>query len=454
MITSPYILPFIKWWRLVVAVTLLATAVSTISAILQPDLYESRTTLVVGTTFMNPNPDFTQFFISQQLAGIYADMGSREPIQNATKAALGINWLPQYKSSVIPNTQMVEITVSDTNPKRAQIIANELAKQLKLQSPTFSKTEAANNQDFINAQLASLQDQIRATDKNIQDLQKSLVGLNSASQIANIEKQISQQTEKLTTSTSKLHKLPRNSRDGAVNILSVVEPANCPSSPVGANKFVRRCSGRVGWLWPRNRGSVFARVSGQNRKEYIGCGTYLPPSGHRLYFQDCGREGSGHIRCQRSRLLILAENFRLLRSNIEFYRLSNPAKTIMITSPSPGTGKTTVAANLALSISQEGRDVVLVDADLRRPAVHSYLKMSRKPGLYDVIRSRADIQSVVRLWNGKRSLKVITAGNLPSKFTEIAGARRIAGVLSKLKEGDCLLIVDRPPLIISEIRST
>ncbi len=96
----------------------------------QADNYVSRTTLIVGTTYLDPNPDSGKLFISQQLAQIYADMALREPIQDATMEALGIDWLPIYRSEVVPNTQVVQISVTDTNPQRAQIIANEIANQL------------------------------------------------------------------------------------------------------------------------------------------------------------------------------------------------------------------------------------------------------------------------------------------------------------------------------------
>ena len=91
MVSNPYLLPLVKWWRLIAIVTLLAAGVSTLSTMFQPDIYVSKTTLVIGTTFLNPNPDSGQIYIAQQLAQIYADMASREPIQVATMEALGIN---------------------------------------------------------------------------------------------------------------------------------------------------------------------------------------------------------------------------------------------------------------------------------------------------------------------------------------------------------------------------
>jgi capsular exopolysaccharide synthesis family protein len=146
---------------------------------------------------------------------------------------------------------------------------------------------------------------------------------------------------------------------------------------------------------------------------------------------------------------VIAENFRLLRSNIEFFQISNPIKTLLITSPSQGNGKTTIATNLALSISQGEQDIVLVDADLRRPNVHTGLKMAKEPGLSDVIRNKAEIQGVVRQPKS-HNINVITAGTIPPNVTEVVGSKRISSILARLKDSFELVIVDAPPLIISD----
>ena len=161
---NAYLRPLVRWWRLVVIVTILAVVASGVSTMIQPDVYESRTTLVIGTTILDPNPESGQIYIAQQLAGIYADMARREPIQQAAMESLGIDWFPQYKSEVVPQTQMIEISVTDTNPKRAQIIANELARQLMEQSPAIGNTETGVRQVFISQQLESLQTQIQETE--------------------------------------------------------------------------------------------------------------------------------------------------------------------------------------------------------------------------------------------------------------------------------------------------
>lgn len=445
---NAYIRPLLRWWRLIFIVTMLAILASTVSTMFQPDVFVSRTTLVIGTTILDPNPDSGQIYIAQQLASIYADMARREPIQQATMEALGISWLPQYQSRAVPNTQMVEISVTDTNPQRAQIIANELAEQLRIQSPALGGTETSARQEFIRQQLSSLQIQIEETQKRIDELQTSLVGLNSASQIANIQNAISEQTQKLNSLRDNYAGFLANSQQGALNILSIVEPANLPTRSVGTNKIsIIALAGLVGFSLGAGAAYLLEYLDRTIKTTSDVERVFnLPVIG---YISEIVENKNNATYVAKNPNSILAENFRLLRSNIEFFQISNPIKTILITSPNQGNGKTTVASNLALSISQGEQDVILVDADLRRPAIHDALNLARRPGLSDVIRNKVDIDSVVRDLKEDK-LKVITAGDIPPNITEVVGSKRIESILGELSNKHELVIIDSPPLIIAD----
>ena len=444
-----YLRPLIRWWRLLVIVTMLAVIASAVSTMYQPDVYVSRTTLVIGTTILDPNPDSGQIYIAQQLAQIYSDMARREPIQQATMEALGINWLPQYQTRVVPNTQMVEISVSDTNPQRAQIIANELARQLIDQSPAVSGTETGVRQEFIRQQLSNLQVQIEATQKKIEELQTNLVGLNSASQIANIENEIRDQTERLTTLQQNYAGFLSNSQQGALNILSVVEPANLPGNSVGTGKFtIIALAGLVGFSLGAGAAYLLEfldrTIKTTSDVERV---FNLPVIG---YISELLNNEDNAAYIVNNPDSIFAENFRLLRSNIEFFQVSRPIRTILVTSPGQGNGKTTIAVNFALSISQGEQDTVLVDADLRRPSVHNAFEMTKEPGLSDLIRNKMDIDGVMRTWGDNGDLKVITTGNIPPNITEVVGSKRIGVILGDLRERFELVIIDAPPLVIAD----
>jgi non-specific protein-tyrosine kinase len=446
---NAYIRPLVRWWRLIVIVTLLAVVSSAISTMFQPKQYVSKTTLMIGSAILNPNPDSGQLIIAQQLGQIYADMARREPIQNATMEALGIDWLPQYQTRVVPNAQLIEISVTDTNPERAQIIANELARQLILQSPALSgSTETGDRQEFISQQLSSLQEQIQDTEKKIEELQSSLVGLNSASQIQKIEGEIENLNDRLRSLRESYASMLANSQQGALNILTVVEPANLPVHSVGTNKYlIIALAGFAGFTLGCGAAYVLEfldrTVKTTTDVERI---FNLPVIGYITRIDEDGNNATFIAKNPNS---ILAENFRLLRSNIEFFQISNPIKTILITSPSQGNGKTTVASNLALSMMQAEQDVILVDADMRRPAVHAAFKMTKEPGLSDVIKNKAEILGVVRQPKDL-NVNIITTGSTPPNVTEVVGSKRIASILSRLKDNYEMVVIDAPPLIISD----
>src|SRR5215211_4115474 len=147
---NKYIFPLRKWWWLLVASTLIAAIFSSVSVLRQPKIYQARTTLMIGRTINNPNPSGNELVLGQQLAAAYADLANRELVLNATKNALGTNQLPEFIAQALPNTQLIEITVNDSDPERAQIVANELAAQLILLSPISSQSEDPGRQEFTN----------------------------------------------------------------------------------------------------------------------------------------------------------------------------------------------------------------------------------------------------------------------------------------------------------------
>ena len=80
---------------------------------------------MIGQVITDPNPMSSEFNLSLQLAENYAEIANREPVCNATRQALGLNWLPDYRATALPNGQFIEIVVSDMNPERVQAVARE-----------------------------------------------------------------------------------------------------------------------------------------------------------------------------------------------------------------------------------------------------------------------------------------------------------------------------------------
>lgn len=140
------------------------------------------------------------------------------------------------------------------------------------------------------------------------------------------------------------------------------------------------------------------------------------------------------------------EAMRELRTNLQYVDVDHPAKVIVITSPLPGDGKSTTAANLAVSIAATGQSVILVDADMRRPVLGGMFGFSDDVGLSDVLAGRAQIEQVAHQVDEHGRLFVVAAGRTPPNPTEMVGSQRMQQLMRRLAD-DMVVVVDSPPTL-------
>lgn len=141
----------------------------------------------------------------------------------------------------------------------------------------------------------------------------------------------------------------------------------------------------------------------------------------------------------------LTEAFRALRTNLKFMDVDNPPRTIVITSPLPGDGKSTIACNLAVALAANGESVVLVDGDLRRSTVARTMGLPGGAGLSDVLAGRVELTDVLQR-TATPNLFVLAAGTIPPNPSELLGSDRMRRVLDQLAT-HAMVIIDAPPLL-------
>lgn len=148
-----------------------------------------------------------------------------------------------------------------------------------------------------------------------------------------------------------------------------------------------------------------------------------------------------------------AEAYRILRTNLAFSAIDRRVQIVLVTSPGPRDGKSTVAANLAAVLSQSGRKVLLVDANLRRPALHKLLDLQNRFGLSDVIRGEnGAFEQLVQVYQGRNGVRfeVLTSGSLPPNPLEMLDSARMAMLIMGWVGMYDFLILDAPALGLSE----
>jgi len=141
-----------------------------------------------------------------------------------------------------------------------------------------------------------------------------------------------------------------------------------------------------------------------------------------------------------------SEAFRKLRTNLMYMNVDNPPRVVVVTSPLPRDGKSTVAANLAAAIDSSGENVVLIDGDLRRPTVATWFGLVEGVGLTDVLAGRIPVEDALQTPVEHPNLRVLGAGAIPPNPSELLGSQVMRQLLQKLS-ADALVLIDAPPLL-------
>lgn len=141
-----------------------------------------------------------------------------------------------------------------------------------------------------------------------------------------------------------------------------------------------------------------------------------------------------------------AEAFRSLRTSIHYSGLQKAKQVLLVSSTFPGEGKTTLSANLAVTLAQTGGKVLLVGCDLRRPTLHSLFDQPNVPGLTEVLVGDAALEQAIHP-TGLFNLDFISAGTTPPNPAELLGSEVMAGVLKELRGRYDTILLDAPPLL-------
>lgn len=142
----------------------------------------------------------------------------------------------------------------------------------------------------------------------------------------------------------------------------------------------------------------------------------------------------------------ISEQYRTIRTNIEFSAVDEEIRTLMVTSSGPAEGKSTTTANLAVVFAQQGKKVLIVDADMRKPTVHYTFGVTNTTGLTNVLTRQATLDEAARPTDIE-NLNVLPSGPIPPNPAELLGSKGMQVFFEKAKERYDMIIFDTPPVL-------
>ncbi len=446
-----------RWLWLIVLGTVLAALTAFIVSYNTEPVYQSTVTMRIDPSTGRLTNEYAGLLVAEQLAGTYAQQMTMRPvmetaIQELANEGRPIGMTPNQLAgtvtvSPVRDTQLIRLSVENTDPEMAAVIANQIADVFRFQNEQFEQDRFADSKQNLLNEMAKVEEELDAT--------KVAIGA-----LESLEDKASEQDRELERLT-----VARNvQREAYSNLVASYEELRIAEASEASNVVVvESAAPNFAPIRPRTMQNTMlaAAVGGMLALGVVFLVEYLDdtvktPDDVTMVtnLSTLGAIGQIEGTYAKDKLVTLlaprsplAEGYRALRTNIQFASVDGPLRTVLVTSPGPGEGKSTTAANLAVVLAQAGRQVILVDADLRRPNLHRFFELPNGQGLTTAL---LDFQTpAIRHVQptAMPGLRVLTSGPIPPNPAELLGSQRQAELLQSLQEEVDVVILDSPPVL-------
>lgn len=466
-----------KWWWLILLSTVLFGAAGLVYAQRQVPIYSTTTTLIINPAAPSALLPYSTDYSVQALASTYTEfMRTRSYAELVAKEMNGVLSADAVLNALtvryVEGTQIFRISATLTDAEQARTLANTAAEVLINANLARQRTqqEQAQKQRSVEAEqeherLMELQTVLQQEADNystrIQNLENEVKEQENKPKSDEGDKLILQLKEELVTARSEridvLSSLAATqaslaASSGTSSISTdtavVIDEAPLPMAPQPGQTrqliilaFLGGLMAGAGLAWLLEYIDYTVRTPEELDTHYG-----VPSQGAIGLL--AGRSGTdraaGLITLLEPRSPI-AEAFRALRTSVRMANAVKPIRRLMVTSSGPGEGKTFVATNLAVSLAQEGKRVILVDADLRRPQVHKVFGLSTEPGFTNLaIDPNLPLEQVLKP-TATPTLRILTCGTIPPNPAELLGSIRAGELMEQLGEVADIVVYDTPP---------
>jgi len=466
-----------KWWWLILLSTLICGAAGIFYAQRQTPIYTTTATLIINPAAPSALLPYSADSTVQALASTYSEYMRTRTFAQLVATQIGGNVsadeiLEALSVRFVEGTQIFRITGTHTDPAVAQGVANKaaevliaenIARQRRQQEQVQNKQSDEASQE--HARLLELQQVLQQEADYYSDqvatLQKEIASLENSPRSAENDQRLLELRQELISSRSSrvgtLGSLAQtqaalaantNVNGANVDTAVVIDPAILPAAPQPGQTrqliilaILGGLMAGAGLAWLLEYIDYTVRTPEELDLHYgvptQGAIGFMPTQGDR--------QRSGSLVTVNEPRSPVAEAFRALRTSVRMANAVRPIHSLLVTSSGPGEGKTFITTNLAVSLAQEGKRVILVDADLRRPQVHKVFELPAEPGFTNAVADKSlPIEQLLRPTNVP-NLLILTCGTIPPNPSELLGSKRAAEIIQLLAAQADIVLYDTPP---------
>jgi non-specific protein-tyrosine kinase len=419
-----------KW--IILAVTAVATGIAVAASLLTSPTYASTSTLrvAIAVNRLGDSVRFDDLQYADRLRNTYSDIAVSDPIVSKVVETLGLDHWPHISVDLPANSELMRFRVEDRDPAIAMRAANELASTFIAYVKTTGATGGDSAAALIRPQVAQAKEELTKAQQEYDRVATSAPG-SPLVDTARRNLDIRQEAYSDLLQSLSAAEVGETIRANAVN---VVNPAAEADSPFKPNTTVNIALGVVlGLIGGVALALVFENL---DRRVYTDVqvedllGTPILAVIPSVKHPRRGVFNSGSPE---------EDAFRRLGAAIA----GRARGTMMVVSADKGEGKSTIAANLASALARGSKSVVIVDANLRDPAVHEIFERPNRTGLSQALVGGTPLEEVIQSTPLPR-LYMVPSGPAPSSPRELLGSKRMASLLTELERRFETVIIDTP----------
>ena len=437
-----YLVPIVRHKFLVLGTALLVVALSVLYSFTRPPVYTSTATVLVKPTGVN----LTELggLGTEKLVNLEteAQLVESTAVAESAAAALGGDETPQQllrnvSAQPVPDSQTLDITYSDGEPSSAQEGAMAFTRAYLDDRSAAAQQLVLGQVEQITASIEAAQARLRELNGIIADpTVDPLEAQDARAERASVQAQL----DGLQIQVASVTLL--NTDPG-----SIIVEAQVPKQPSSPNHTLNIAIGVfLGLLVGFAVGSLRGRLDQRLHKTADIEEALRVPLLAAIPMVTDERRGPDELVAFRDPSAPASEAYRALRTTL-FAAIRSGEGTIMVVSSVPGEGKTTVAANLAVTLAYAGKDVVLVSADMRRPRTHELFGLPNNRGLSSFLTGTLPLEDCLVSTEQVANLAVCPGGPVPAEPVELLQSERMRELLTELRGIASFVVLDCPPVL-------
>ena len=415
-----------KWW--VGSITVLGLAPSLAFSLTAHKQYSATAQLLVQPSVTASGLGAAQQPVTQTDVETELQLVTSAPVQQAVRAQL--KSAPAVSASQVGQTNVIAITATSPVPSQAALVANLYAKAFVQYRQEVASRNLASAEAQLRSQISSLGQQLSSFHGNTTNSPEASALLN---QQAVLKEQLAQMEVSGAVDTGEV---------------ALVTPAQTPVSPSSPKPVQDALLGLAAGL-ALGLGAAFLRDSLDDRltsKEAAERAGGAPVLAMTPLVTSWRRQEPMVVSVAEP-TSPAAESYRSLRTSLQFARQEQQLRSVVVTSPGVGDGKTSTLANLGVVFAQAGERVLLVSCDLRRPQIGEFFGLDEQEGLTSVLTGERTLEEAVLPVPGIDRLTLLPAGPVPPNPAELLNSAPLRDILTRLRDDFDLVLIDSPPVL-------